>query len=86
MDFETHDALAGVTVKILGQEFEMVTGADGKFLLKVKNPGKIIIRAEKEGCTPWEDELIMEAGDVLTLLIEMEKIERIKWLAVDTSF
>jgi hypothetical protein len=75
VDFETHSALAGVRVKILGQGVEMVTGTDGKFKLKVKTAGEITLRAEKEGYTPWEDELILEAGDVLTILIEMEKIE-----------
>jgi hypothetical protein len=75
VDFETHTALSGVLIKILGQGVEMITGADGKFSLIVKTPGEIIVRAEKEGCHPWEDDLIMEAGDVLTIMIEMEKIE-----------
>ncbi len=75
VDFESHNALAGVIVKILGQNAEMVTGTDGKFSLKITNPGEVVLRAEKEGYTPWEDDLMMEAGDVLTILIEMEKIE-----------
>jgi hypothetical protein len=75
VDFETHNPKAGVTVKILGQGVEMVTGAEGKYSLKVKTPGEVTLRAEMEGCTPWEDELILEKGDVLTIMIEMEKIE-----------
>jgi hypothetical protein len=75
VDFETHAALAGVLVKILGQGIEVVTSADGKFNLIVQTAGEIIVRAEKEGYTPWEDDLILEAGDVLTILIEMAKIE-----------
>lgn len=75
VDFETHAVLAGVLVKILGQGVEMVTTADGKFALTAKTAGEIIVRAEKTGYTPWEDDLILEAGDVLTILIEMEKIE-----------
>lgn len=74
VDFETHAVLAGVTVKILGQGVEMVTGADGKFELIAKTAGDIIVRAEKANCIPWEDELFLEAGDVLTILIEMGKI------------
>jgi|GEM_PF-1052724 hypothetical protein len=75
VDFETHNAKAGVTVKLLGQGVEMVTGVDGKYSLKVITPGEVILRAEMEGCIPWEDDLIVEKGDVLTILIEMEKIE-----------
>jgi len=75
VDFETHNPLPGVTVKLLGQNVEAVSGGDGKASLKVTTPGEVTVRAEKVGCTPWEDDLILEKGDVLTILIEMETVE-----------
>ncbi len=73
VDFETHEAIANAKISVVLQQSEAFSGADGNFSLAVTTPGEITIKAEKAGYTLWEDNIIIEAGENVTMLIEMEK-------------
>jgi hypothetical protein len=75
VDFETHEAIANAKISVVLQQSETYSGADGNFSLAVPTPGEITIKAEKAGYTLWEDDIIIEAGENITMLVEMEKEE-----------
>jgi len=75
IDFETHQPIAGAKISILLQQAETFSGADGNFSLAIPTPGEITLKAEKPGYTLWEDDLIIQQGESMTVLVEMEKGE-----------
>jgi len=75
VDFETHATLADAKISIVLQQAETYSGADGNFSLAIPTPGEITIKAEKAGYTLWEDDIIIEVGESVTMLVEMEKGE-----------
>ena len=75
VDFETHAAIAGAKISFVLQQAETYSGADGNFSLEIPTPGEVTIKAEKAGYTLWEDDIIIEAGESFTVLVEMEKGE-----------
>jgi len=75
VDFETHEAIAEAKISIVLQQAETYSGADGNFSLAIPIPGEVTIKAEKAGYNLWEDDIIIEEGEKLTVLVEMEKGE-----------
>jgi uncharacterized protein YpbB len=75
VDFETHAAIADAKISVVLQQSETYSGADGNFSLAIPTPGEITIKAEKDGYTLWEDDIIIEAGESMAVLVEMEKGE-----------
>ena len=75
VDFETHEAIANAKISVVLQQSETYSAADGNFSLAVPTAGEITIKAEKAGYTLWEDDIIIENGENVTLLVEMEKEE-----------
>ncbi|MFA5300745.1 MAG: carboxypeptidase-like regulatory domain-containing protein, partial [Lutibacter sp.] len=75
VDFETHEAIAETKISIVLQQAETYSGADGNFSLAIPVPGEITIKAEKQGYTLWEEDLIIGQGESMTVLVEMEKGE-----------
>ena len=75
VDFETHQPISGAKLTILLQPTETFSGADGNFALAVATPGEITLQATKAGYTLWEDDIIIEEGESVTVLVEMEKGE-----------
>ncbi len=73
VDFETHATIAGAKISVVLQQAETYSGADGNFSLEIPTAGEITIKAEKAGYTLWEDDIIIEAGESFTVLVEMEK-------------
>lgn len=72
VDFETHAIIAGAKISIVLQQSETYSGTDGNFSLAIPTPGELTIKAEKAGYTLWEDDIIIEEGEVMTVLVEME--------------
>jgi len=75
IDFETHQPIAEAKIGILLQQSETLSGADGHFSLTVATPGEITLQATKAGYTLWEDDMMIEQGETVTVLVEMEKGE-----------
>jgi hypothetical protein len=75
VDFETHAAIADAKISIVLQQSETYSGTDGNFSLAIPTPGELTIKAEKAGYTLWEDDIIIEEGEVMTVLVEMENEE-----------
>jgi len=57
------------------QQAETYSKNDGNFTLEIPTPGEVTIKAEKDGYTLWEDDIIIEAGESMAVLVEMEKGE-----------
>jgi len=75
IDFETHQPISGAKLSILLQSTETFSGADGSFTLAVATPGEITLQSTKAGYTLWEDDMMIEEGESVTVLVEMEKGE-----------
>lgn len=73
IDFETHAAIADAKISMVLQQSETFSGIDGNFSLEIPTPGEITIKAEKTGYKLWEDDIIIEEGESVTVLVEMEK-------------
>ncbi len=73
VDFETHAAIADAKISVVLQQSETYSGTDGNFSLAIPTPGELTIKAEKAGYILWEDDIIIEEGEVVTVLVEMEK-------------
>ena len=72
VDFETHAVIADAKISVVLQQSETYSGTDGNFSLAIPTPGELTIKAEKAGYTLWEDNIIIEEGEVVTMLVEME--------------
>jgi hypothetical protein len=44
-----------------------------KSIIKIPTPGEITIKAENAGYTLWEEDIIIEDEENVTMLVEMEK-------------
>lgn len=75
VDFETHEPISVAKLTILLQSTEAFSGADGSFTLAVATPGEITLQSTKAGYTLWENDMIIEEGESMTTLVEMEKGE-----------
>lgn len=73
VDFETHEAIAGAKISVVLQQAETFSGVDGNFSLAIPTPGEITIKAEKAGYNVWEDDIIIELGETVTVLVEIER-------------
>ena len=56
IDFETEKPCPGTKIYIMGDDSFVTSDIKGNFELPVKTVGKVIIMAELEGYTTWEDE------------------------------
>ncbi len=52
-----------------------LNAADGNFSLAIPTSGEITLQFAKAGYTHWEDDIIIEAGESMAVLVEMEKGE-----------
>jgi hypothetical protein len=75
VDFETHTAIADAKISVVLQQAETYSKNDGNFTLEIPTPGEVTIKAEKAGYTLWEDDIIIETGESMAVLVEMEKEE-----------
>lgn len=75
VDFETHQVIADAKISVVLQQSETYSGADGNFSLEIPTPGEITIKAEKAGYKLWEEDIIIEDEENVTMLVEMEKGE-----------
>jgi hypothetical protein len=73
VDFETHEAIAEAKIAVVLQPSETYSDADGKFSIEIPVAGEITLKAEKAGYKLFEENLIVEEGESVTLLVEMEK-------------
>jgi hypothetical protein len=75
-DFETEQAIAGVTVMVIETGQTAVTDAEGRFEIVVEKAGNYNLRVEKDGYKPYtEDTLNAEEGFEYTLDFEIEAEE-----------
>ena len=57
------------------QKMMNLSAADGNFSLAIPTSGEITFQFAKAGYTHWEDDIIIEAGESMAVLVEMEKGE-----------
>jgi len=73
-DFETEAPMAGVKVWTTDNVKGVISGVDGAFKLSVMAENCTEIYASMNGYTDFKEELEMDAGVVMELDVEMEKI------------
>jgi hypothetical protein len=75
IDFETEKPCPGAKIYIMGDDSFVTSDLKGNFELPVKTTGKVIIMAELNGYTTWEDEEEIVKNEDIEMNIDLEKIQ-----------